>query len=693
MNARAYLILNDLNSNDFTLNELSEKYGVSIRTIRYDINNLNKFLKSNHVKPITISKTGKLILNLENTSISKLLEKLDFDDYKLSQIERKILIAYILLMNKTPVKVSDLASILSVSRATINNDLEEVKADLRNYNLRIESYMNRGLKIFGNEEDKRRFILHFKDFNVVMLNSLLQHIDKIFFNIKDNFSTYNREIIIKLINEQLSYFNLKLSDSEFSDLVDYIELLICRNKRDFYVNNCYLEINRSDFAETLYNLITQYFELEKVPSEEDLFNKIASNLTFIKVNSENKYSIQIQFYTRKFISRISDFLNINLRDDFEFYENLSNHLNSIQNQENLNLESNKFIEEIIKNNPEILEAVRQNIDEYEYFIERKLTEIEIYYIVIHICAALERKSNKNINLDVILICNAGIGTTKLIQERLKKHFNFNHIQVTSLNAPISNELNTIILSTINLEKPEIDYIKITPLLNDEDLIKIGRKIETIHKKLPEIGDSLVTTAPSSSQLIKSINKIILNSEDDVYGKLDKVDRLLTHYFDIPSSGNPRLIDLLTKDFIKLDINISNLYQAVREAGKPLLEKEIIGFDYINSCISVIENYGPYMFIGENFFLAHSNISSENKAIGFSLIRLKEPLELDNGKTIKWISMMSALDREKHLKALFTLGNLVQDSEYMKLLEEASSPKEIENIIRDYEYLKHPVSAY
>lgn len=693
MNARAYQILNDLsNYEDNTILDLSEKYNVSMRTIRNDINTINKFLEDNYLDKIIISGSGKIVLDLEENTLKNLLANIDFYDYKLSHEERKALISYILLMNKRPTKVQDLASILSVSRATINNDLEELKNDFLEYDLKIRAFSNKGLHVLGNEINKRDLLINLKYSDLLLLDSLITHIDNEFFKLDDFFTVYNRNIIIKLLNQQLSNYGLKFTENNFNYLVDYCELLIKRNKWGFYVESGEKAKEVNEFAQSTYLLLTQYFEIEINTNEETTLSDFFNKVPFIEQKEQDKYFIQVQLYTRNFITKISSSLNINLSDDYEFYENLSSHLNSIQSQDDLTLELNPFISEIVQNNLDILEAVKSNISEYEGFIGRELSEIELYYIVIHICAALERKKNKNLNFDVILICNAGIGTTKLLQERLKKHFNFQHITIQTANTPINNQPNTIVLSTIQLNQIGTNYIKISPLLNDEDLIKIGRRIEIIHSELPEIQDSPIKTTSSSSQLIKQINKLIL-AEEDIYKKLDEVDSLLTNYFDLPSSGNPRLCELITAKFIKLDQNFSTLESAIESAGDILFNQGIIDRDYIKACIKAVQNFGPYMFIGETFFLPHSNVSEGNKNVGFSLIRLEKPLILSNGKTIKWISMMSAIDREKHLKALFTLGNLVQDQEYMLLLEKAKTPKEIEKIIRDYEYLKHPVSAY
>lgn len=75
-----------------------------------------------------------------------------------------------------------------------------------------------------------------------------------------------------------------------------------------------------------------------------------------------------------------------------------------------------MIDSVVEENPRILEAVQKNLPMIESYAGRKLTEAETGYIVVHLCAAIERKKNQEISFRVIVACHAGIGTSQLLLE-------------------------------------------------------------------------------------------------------------------------------------------------------------------------------------------------------------------------------------------------------------------------------------
>ena len=73
-------------------------------------------------------------------------------------------------------------------------------------------------------------------------------------------------------------------------------------------------------------------------------------------------------------------------------------------------------------------------------------------------------------------------------------------------------------------------------------------------------------------------------------------------------------------------------------------------------------------------------------MGFNLIRLREPVMFNAGiyDPIKYICIINAVDKERHLNALFNLINLLQISEFKKALDKSKSSKEMARTIELYE---------
>ena len=106
--------------------------------------------------------------------------------------------------------------------------------------------------------------------------------------------------------------------------------------------------------------------------------------------------VKVQLITRTFIESISEELKINLNNDYDFYQNLSNHLGSIFRTGISDLQSNSFLDEVVIKNPDIVLAVKKYIEIIEKYVERKITDVEITYITIHICQLWKEKSRNSI---------------------------------------------------------------------------------------------------------------------------------------------------------------------------------------------------------------------------------------------------------------------------------------------------------
>ena len=107
----------------FRISELAEKFQVSERTIRNDINDVNDFLEQHELSSVKLGSNGTLLVEDDIELAAGLFNQNDFYTYRLSKEERKPLIAAILIEASGYTTLSNMAELLYVSRATIINDL------------------------------------------------------------------------------------------------------------------------------------------------------------------------------------------------------------------------------------------------------------------------------------------------------------------------------------------------------------------------------------------------------------------------------------------------------------------------------------------------------------------------------------------------------------------------------------------
>ncbi|WP_455542754.1 BglG family transcription antiterminator, partial [Intestinibacter sp.] len=216
------ILVEIIKSKEITISQLAESFGVSERTIRNDLNNINNFLEENDLSAVSIG-SGKKIQHEEDIkqAINLVTDK-DFYSYKLSKEERKSMIAILLIESSEYITLSKIADTLFVSRATIINDLSGVKEFLKSGNLTVISHANKGLRLEGLESDKRFFLLNMitADRNNINLFTSLN---------KDNV-LFKEEVekIHKIINEQEHAHESYLTDNSYNRLKNYLTIAVSR---------------------------------------------------------------------------------------------------------------------------------------------------------------------------------------------------------------------------------------------------------------------------------------------------------------------------------------------------------------------------------------------------------------------------------------------------------------------------------
>lgn len=685
------ILLEIINNQDTTIGKLAELFDVSQRTIRNDLNSVNEFLNSNKLSPIELRSNGLIEKKNDIQLAYDMISENDFYTYKLSKEERKFIISILLIESSEYITLSQIADILYVSRATIINDLSRVKDYLQLGNLRVISHANKGLRLEGKESDKRLLLL-----NILMEDKVNSNL--IFSSSKSIKSFENdSDIIHKIINGQEHVHEKYLVDSSYSRLKKYLMITISRLRRGEIIETqntvCKTKLS---MAQDILRYISQYCNVMTTLDEEKYLSKILESLRYLKKSNENESMVKIQLITRQYIERISHELEVNLNDDYDFYQNLSNHLESIFRTKNYNFLQNEFIDEVVKKNPQVMSAAKNNIDIIEKYADREISYIEVAYITIHICAAIERKKNQEIAFYVILVCNGGIGTSQLLLEKLKSHYNFKIVDIVSAHDEknIINKDADLIISTVPLKNLDIDYVIVSPLFTDEDYIRVGSKIDEI-RNYRNIPPRIEKKEVTSKGLLNKLNSVFLEFEGEIPKELtERVTDVILEYFDDESDKkidytNPYLHHLLTSNHIEVDVECDNWRDAVRISAKKLLDNNYIEERYIDSMIKNIEENGPYIVISPGFALPHDSIESGTKKVGMNLIRLKNPIifgdEEENQEEVSFVCCLSAVDQNTHLKAFFNLVNMLGQDKFKQAIKEAKTNYEISEIIRCYEY--------
>lgn len=676
----------------FKIQDFAEHFQVSERTIRNDINDINDYLKQQNIKEITLGSNGRLITDGNLLKACELEKNQDFYTYRLSKEERITLAAAILVHTRGHITLSRIANMLYVSRATIINDLDGVKALLKKENLQVVSHSNKGLKLEGSEGDKRLALLKLMALgaNGKKEDSAVRSFLK-GFNIGISMSQEDRRKLQKIVNEQEHVYGRFLTDASFDYLMQYLMLSIQRIRQGNQMTES-IEGNRSkyDMAKDIFKYISLYWNVPAGEGEIDFLCGVLDSMSYVQRKRREQKIIGLQLVTRKFIEKISKDLSVDLTRDFDFYENLTDHLESILMKSFNVSRRDEFLKNYVEKHPEVLKVVKKHIGMLRAFMNRDISDIEIDYIVIHICAALERKKKKEVDFQVLIVCSGGIGTSQLLLAKLKNRFDFHVVDVVSAHLLEESDYSGIdlVISTVPLEEFDGEYILVTPVLSDEDYLRISEKIEQMQENHGFTAEKSKTVSGiheiTARKLILELERVIDDSDT-----LKKVSETILEFFGVyQEKKEPMLYELLPPENIQLNISCRDWREAIIKSAQPLLEKQMIEACYIDAMIQNVRENGAYIVISPGFALPHEGFDKGCNKVGMNLIRLTEPVTIEDVdgelQEVEFFCCMSTEDHKKHMKAFFHLVNMLTNSRMKEELWNADTSEETAAVFKKYE---------
>ncbi|MCC5889456.1 MAG: DeoR family transcriptional regulator [Alkalibacterium sp.] len=148
---REVMIMNTiLNDASVTIESLAEKFNLSKRTIRYDLENIEGTLFEQKVLPSYIN-VMKDLNESNRLTIKAFLKSLHLSSVNLSADERYLIVKYtLILLGK--LNITKLSKELHVSRMTVKNDYDTVLKELRLLGLGTKLNYKDGFKLIGEEE-------------------------------------------------------------------------------------------------------------------------------------------------------------------------------------------------------------------------------------------------------------------------------------------------------------------------------------------------------------------------------------------------------------------------------------------------------------------------------------------------------------------------------------------------------------
>ena len=482
MNARQIFLLEFLlKQNEYlSASQLSEKYGVSTKTVYQDIDKINYFLEEGALNSriIKVPRKGiKLSADEERKRIHAFLLENKFEsgaenytpEYRESEIIKRLFI------NQDKLDIYEFAEEMFVTESTVHRDIDKLENNLGEFDLKIR-IKHDCFYVDGDEWSIRKAL-----YSYITQNQTIRS-EK---GLEGFFTKGDVEKCREAIDRLSQKYHHQFSD-DYSWLL-LTECLVFKKRTD---QKNYLTKRTSNLINDLNHLEVYFFSGELL---ENIIDKHFSEISPYEIETmaysllAYGFSIQsadyiqnIEEQVNELIEKVSSLLSLDLTKDKHLKLMLSNHISKmifrLRNQIYI---TNPAIEEIKKQYSSLFNVIWIAIRDLGKYYEINIPNEELAFIVIHFQLAIEKILKP---LNVVVICQNGIATSELIMSKLHKIFDadakITNISVREIDFYDLSNID-LIISTISLPDITIPVIEVSPILTKGEIESI-RSFYTDH---------------------------------------------------------------------------------------------------------------------------------------------------------------------------------------------------------------------
>ena len=649
---------------------LAKDLGISERTIRYDLNRIDDYLNEQGLPPLSRKSREGISLHLTAAQVSRFQSgsyKEEPYRYVLSQKERIAAIAYTLLSHNDYIPVQRLADSLHVSKTTIYADIQEFKEQLDPTGRYVKTAKGKGVLLTGNESALRNLVLHSLSMNSDELNfSDVSYLEM--------FHLIPLERLQDFVKEAETQLNKFFSDYALSNMVLHLAIAVKRIQLGRTVEMVHEELShliKAPEFSVAAGIAARIEETCAIHIPESEIAYITIHLLGSSFSTETQaQDIYLQMVVSTLIARMCQECGIPFDRDEQLYENLGEHMGPAiyRFRHGINI-NNPLIDEIKADYPHIFGCVRRAMSQLEKEWNIQLSDAECGYLSIHFLASRERMQRRHKRkARVLLICDAGIGTSQLILLRLHSIFDFETVGTMPAHvAPEQLRKNDLdlVVTTIPLSNCPVHCIQVTPFLTEKNISDLSIFFSQYDRSA-----DMAPTEDLSDRVLREISPFcVIEQPVELRSALERI-------LGSRRAVRPSLRELLSPRRILLNAAAQDWREAVRLGGDLLLCDGCITEHYIQAMQENIEKLGNYMILFPYIAMPHARPDEGALCSAFSIVVLQSPIPFGSDAQVQIIITLSAIDYETHTQALKDLMYLLENTPFYDGLIRASSASDV-----------------
>ena len=610
--------------------DLSEQLRCAEKTVRNDLSLIEDHLAEYASAYLRRQPGIGITLEIEEADRSDIFQKLLTNEPK-SQEDRFIEMAYHLLVNNKPITLQELSKKYYVPKITIKKELDSIAKWLENYQLELISKPRLGNIIQGSELQKRSALAH--------LSELLSSVADTKNYVLELFQPYEITTVKKALNELQQTYSIAFTDAAIESLLVHSLIMMKRTRQKSPVTVPYKE-KEAAYSYKEYKYAIAFFEqLEsifriKFPEDERIY------FTWHLISGKRKNDAREDPYIKNdfllhviadLTSKLSTITLFPFEHDPILRNGLIVHVHSVINRIKYGFPiTNPLLPNIKRMYPYLFNMVLLALNEIKEKHELEVPEDEAAYLVLHFQASIERlRESREEKRRTLIVCHMGVGMSHLLQAKIEQHYH--DMQVVAcigkaeLHKYLKNQDVDFIISTVELERMNIPYITISPLLEAKDKEKLNQFL----------------TAMDNKQFKSSDEKV--------------------------------LTQLSRGDLIHLHVRKEHPFQVIEMLGNVLYEKGFVNKEFIHSAL--LRERKSSTSIGGSISIPHGSPTMVNQS-AIAIALLKEPLNWGNEQvSLVFMLAISTQDPKLNRKAVSEIVAYSETPSFIQSLIEVKSVKE------------------
>lgn len=661
--------------NGMTAAEIAAEINVSVRTVHRELDEIEKILANFGL--LLHRKSGTGISVWSNAAGSEEGKKLQEarrlllvdkpSDY--SGEERQLLLICRLLEEQEPCKLFTLAHGLKVTVATISSDLDEVEPWTRRFGLELVRRRGYGVELIGDEQGKRAALCQLAadhlDYSDLIGGSPVNQVSSATARLMEVIGSHNLMTVENTLWAMNWNWTEHLSENAYTQLLIHLSVSVNRIHAGRFVGagqgkpisagagGEQDEGETSRFALHLADQLTLTFPPEEIAYMNGLFNR-AKEASPELVQADLELVDTVYRLTENVVKRTG----IPFQEDRLLRSGLLEHMGpAFKRIREGSRIRNPLLGAIRKDYEELFGIVREAMNDSAAGLE--VPDEEIGFLVMHFGASIERLNQLGRNVRAILVCSSGLSSSKLLATRLAKEMPQIEVlgNVSWYDAKRLPESDyDLIISTIDLPLPEDRYVRLSPLLTEEDSERLLAYVQHTtlrsRKPAPEPESAKTRAFDKVRSLSMALNEVV--------SLLDQFDvRVLNNRGDSLRETVAAALEEMNQSFVPPSVS------DVAAVTDRLLEREKMASQVIP---------------GTSLALFHTRTRFVNYR-SLALFRREEPVLLDGGTKVGALLFMLApreLSRES-LEVLSEISASLLKPELVELLETGERP-EIRNFL-------------